>query len=239
MCESKEKLVSSLGEPLGPLIHRLSLLEKHMPWLEATWIVKDFRTASTGSPGRTCWAQRKKNQNCFPGLCDMELRTEDPLQPWWLWDQTWNWWEWDVQPRGEGGVWRVAGRDRYWQNGCKHLLKTDHTQFKGWNTLNTDNPKRRKKGKVGSPSSNSFILELIKCESLSSWFTDVRKDWLKSFGFEGGSVYKYVNIQLEVKRLALDPGSTHVCFKNRSALQNSSPFFSLWTLIIVRELLLF
>lgn len=72
----------------------------------------------------------------------------------------------------------MAGRDRQeeWEEGCKGLLKTDHTQFKGWIYRSADNPKRRKKGGLGSPSSNSFILELIKCESLSSWFTDVRKD---------------------------------------------------------------
>lgn len=78
-----------------------------------------------------------------------------------------------------------------------------------------DSPKKKGEGRIHPQ--NSFILELIKCESLSSWVTDVRKDWLKTgSALEGGSVSIDVNIQLEVKRLALDPGSIHVCFKNRS-----------------------
>lgn len=41
---------------------------------------------------------------------------------------------------------------------------------------------------------------------------DVRKDWLKTVSaFEACSVYVSVNIHPEVKRLALDPGSSRVC----------------------------
>lgn len=40
----------------------------------------------------------------------------------------------------------------------------------------------------------------------------MRKDWLKTVSaFEGCSVYLSVSIYHEVKRLALDPGSSRVC----------------------------
>ena len=40
----------------------------------------------------------------------------------------------------------------------------------------------------------------------------MRKDWLKTVSaFEGCSVYVSVSIHPEVKRLALDPGSSRVC----------------------------
>lgn len=40
----------------------------------------------------------------------------------------------------------------------------------------------------------------------------MRKDWLKrASAFEGCSVYLSVSIHPEVKRLALDPGSSPVC----------------------------
>lgn len=51
-------------------------------------------------------------------------------------------------------------------------------------------------------------------EMCSPWrgACDVRKDWLKTVSaFEACSVYVSVNIHPEVKRLALDPGSSRVC----------------------------
>lgn len=52
--------------------------------------------------------------------------------------------------------------------GMRGLLSTDHTEFNSGIFWDTDNPKRRKRGGVGTSSSNSFILEPIKCESLGS-----------------------------------------------------------------------
>lgn len=89
-------------------------------------------------------------------------------------------------PEGVG-----RGTCREWQEGMdidrkdeerrKGLLKTDHAQVKGWDILEhcltsqKQKRRRRKRGEMEASSSNSIILELIKCESLSSWFTDVRK----------------------------------------------------------------
>lgn len=82
----------------------------------------------------------------------------------------------------------MAGRDGHWKEGWEER-RSGFTENRPYSVLRVeytgtlpDKPKK-KRGEVEASSSNSFILELIKCESLSSWFTDVRKDGLKSLGF--------------------------------------------------------
>lgn len=47
---------------------------------------------------------------------------------------------------GSGGWQEGIDRQEEWEEGCKGLLKTDHTQFKGWYILECRQSKKKEEG---------------------------------------------------------------------------------------------